>query len=196
MANIYKRWLCEESLKTPSSRPILIYFEFRSKPSLITVICMDPHSPNKLFATKYCFLILGDDTSFFFFISLFFVFFFTLLLIFTKIIFYYYYFIIVILFHENYLHFFMLRDVPACSGMLRVPAFIEAQLKNSHSLYVLSYSKNVPRECHWRHAAPEDRRAPTLWYYIHSLDRWAERLSGPALPYIHRHRQGGRGVLC
>ena len=29
---------------------------------------MDPHSPNKLIATKYCFLILGDDTSFFFFI--------------------------------------------------------------------------------------------------------------------------------
>ena len=71
MANIYKRWLCEESLKTPSSRPILIYFEFRSKPSLITVICMDPHSPNKLIATKYCSLILGDDTSFFFFLSFF-----------------------------------------------------------------------------------------------------------------------------
>ena len=75
MANNYKRWLCEESLKPPFSRPILIYFEFRSKPSLITVICMDPHSPNKLFATKYCFLVLGDDTSFFFFLSLFFVFF-------------------------------------------------------------------------------------------------------------------------
>ena len=110
---------------------------------------MDPHSPNKLFVTKYCFLILGDDTSFFFFISLLFVLFFTLLLIFTKIIYYYYYYyIIVILFHENYLYFFMLRDVPACSGMLRVPAFIDAQLKNSHSLYVLSYSKNVSRECH------------------------------------------------
>ena len=27
---------------------------------------MDPHSPNKLIATKYCSLILGDDTSFFF----------------------------------------------------------------------------------------------------------------------------------
>ena len=30
---------------------------------------MDPHSPNKLIATKYCFLILGDDTRFFFFIQ-------------------------------------------------------------------------------------------------------------------------------
>ena len=109
---------------------------------------MDPHSPNKLFVTKYCFLILGDDTSFFFLYFFTFRFFFTLLLIFTKIIYYYYYYIIVILFHENYLYFFMLRDVPACSGMLRVPAFIDAQLKNSHSLYVLSYSKNVSRECH------------------------------------------------
>ena len=71
MANIYKRWLCQESLKTPSSRPILIYLEFRSKPLLITVICMDPHSPKKFIAAKYCFLILGDDTSFFFFLSFF-----------------------------------------------------------------------------------------------------------------------------
>ena len=57
-----------DARKPPSSRSILIYFEFTSKPSLITVICMDPHSPNKLFATKYCFLILGDDSSFFFLI--------------------------------------------------------------------------------------------------------------------------------
>ena len=67
------------------------HFEFRSKPSLITVICMGPRSPNKLFATKYSFLILVDDTSFFLFISLFlslsfFWCYFTLLLIFTKII--------------------------------------------------------------------------------------------------------------
>ena len=71
-------------------RAILIYFEFRSKPPLITVICMEPRSHNKLFATKYCFLILGDDSSFFFLIiSLFFVYFLLfyvilLLLIFTK----------------------------------------------------------------------------------------------------------------
>ena len=112
MANNYKRWLCEESLKTSSSRPILIYFEFRSKPSLITVICMDPHSPNKLFATKYCFLVLGDDTSFFFFLSLFFVFFFcyfTLSLTFKKIL-----LLLLLLFHEN---FFFFRDVPGFSGM-------------------------------------------------------------------------------
>ena len=68
---LYYWWLCEESLKTPSSRPILIYFEFRSKPSLTTVIWMDPHSPKKFIATKYCFPILGDDTSFFFFLCFF-----------------------------------------------------------------------------------------------------------------------------
>ena len=108
----------------PSSRPILIYFEFRNKPSLVTVICMNPHSPNKFqfVATKYCFqLILREDDSFFFLIiSLFFVLFlcyFTLLLIFTKIIFrllFYY-----IFFNENYFYFFMFRDVPECSGMFR-----------------------------------------------------------------------------
>ena len=32
---------------------------------------MDLHSPKKFIATKYCFLILGDDTSFFFFLSFF-----------------------------------------------------------------------------------------------------------------------------
>ena len=37
MANLYKRWLCDESLKALSSLPILIYFELRSKPSLIRV---------------------------------------------------------------------------------------------------------------------------------------------------------------
>ena len=67
--------------KPPFSRPVatLRYFESRSKPSLITVICMNPHSPNKFYfvATKYCFLILRENTSFFFLIiSLFFVFFF------------------------------------------------------------------------------------------------------------------------
>ena len=43
------------------------------EPSLI-VICMDPHSPNILIVTKYCFLILGDDTSFISFLPFFFVF--------------------------------------------------------------------------------------------------------------------------
>ena len=110
------------------------HFEFRSKPSLITVICMDPRSPNKLFATKYSFLILVDDTSFFLFISLFLSLFFfwcyfTLLLIFTKIILPSLFF-----FHHNFFLFFYVspgcsssfRNVPACSGMFRVPGFIDA----------------------------------------------------------------------
>ena len=77
---------------------------------------------------KYCFLTLREDTSFFFLIiSLFFVF---LLLFYVIINFYKNYFIIIILlyifFHENYFYFFMFRDVPECSGMFRVPGFIDA----------------------------------------------------------------------
>ena len=79
---------------------------------------MDPHSPHKLFATKYCFLIPGDDTSFFFFISFFFGF-----LLFHVIISFYKIIIIIIIiiviiffFHENYLLFFHVQE---CSGMFR-----------------------------------------------------------------------------
>ena len=81
---------------------------------------MDPHSPNKLIATKYCFLILGDDISFFFLLYLFFVFtlfcVILLLLIFKKIITIFFilfiYLLIYLFFHENYLYFFMFLDVP------------------------------------------------------------------------------------
>ena len=51
----------EESLKPPLLATHFNIFEFRSKPSLITIICMDPHSFNKLIAKKYCFLILLDE---------------------------------------------------------------------------------------------------------------------------------------
>ena len=117
--------------KPSSSRPISIYFEFRSKPSLITVICMNPHSPDKLIATQYCVLILGDDTSFFFLTRfLNFSFFFVILCYFVIINFYkncyYFYFILLIFFHENFFYFFMFQDVPACSGMFRVLGFIDA----------------------------------------------------------------------
>ena len=89
---------------------------------------MDPHSPNKLFATKYCFLILGDEFLFrnHFFIFRFFFFFLPfyvilLLLIFTKTM---------LLLSFNLIFFFMkiafiflfsgmFRDIPACSGMFR-----------------------------------------------------------------------------
>ena len=72
--------------------------------SIITVICINPYSPNKLIATKYCFLILGDDTSFFFLI---FFCYFTLLLIFTKIILFLIFFSMKIIF------------IFSCSGMFR-----------------------------------------------------------------------------
>ena len=101
--------------KPPSSRPILIYFEFRSKPSPITVICMNPPSLAQqilIFCDKilfshtqrgYQFLVLDYFIIFRFFCCCYF----TLLLIFTKnillFLFYYYYF-----FH-----------VPECSGMFR-----------------------------------------------------------------------------
>ena len=128
MANNYKRWLCEESLKTPSSRPILIYFELRSKPSLITVICMDPHSPNKLFATKYCFLIFEDEFLFlnhFFIFRVFFLLFYVilLLLIFTKTM-------LLLSFNLNFFFSWKLLlffHVPGCSGMFHVSGFIDAQ---------------------------------------------------------------------
>ena len=102
---------------------------------------MDPHSPNKLFATKYCFLILGDDTNFYFLIiSLvfrgFFVFCFLFLLFYViLLLFYKNYSIIIILFnyfffHENYFYFFMFRDVPGCSvfRVLSTPVEIEVSL--------------------------------------------------------------------
>ena len=80
---------------------------------------MDPQSPNKLIATKYCFLILGDDTSFFIFI--FFFFFLLLLLLFyviinLKKIYFIFLFSFLIFFYE----FFLFFHVPGCSGMFRV----------------------------------------------------------------------------
>ena len=59
--------------KPLSLRPILPHVNFWSKPSLIIdiIFCRYPHSPNKLIATKYCFLLVRDDTSFVFFINYF-----------------------------------------------------------------------------------------------------------------------------
>ena len=49
---------------------------------------------------------------------------FRLLLIFTKIIL----LLLLYFFHENYFYFFMFWDVPECSGMFRVPGFIDAPI--------------------------------------------------------------------
>ena len=108
---------------------------------------MDPHSPNKLFATKYCFLILGDEFLFlnhffiflflFFSLSLFFFFFLFyvifLLLIFTKTMLLLSFYLINFFFLWKlplFLHvpgcFGMFMDVPECSGMFHVPGFIDA----------------------------------------------------------------------
>ena len=94
LVNNYKRWLCEESFKTPLLMTHFI-FEFRGKPSLITVFYMDPHSPNKLIATEYCFLILRDDYRFLFLYFVIFRFF-VILCFFLQKLFYYYYFILLL----------------------------------------------------------------------------------------------------
>ena len=107
---------CEKSLKTTLlSTHFNIYLNLEaSLHSIITVICINPYSPNKLIVTKYFFLILGDDTSFFFFLLL------LLFLLFYVIVnFYKNYLIFNVFFHENYFYFFMFRDVPECSGMSR-----------------------------------------------------------------------------
>ena len=70
-----------------------------------TVICMDPHSPNKLFPTKYCFLILGDE---FLFLNHLFIF---------RFLFFSLFYVILLLLYC--FCFFVFRDVPACSGMFR-----------------------------------------------------------------------------
>ena len=129
MANWFTRGGCvRKAWKPPFSQPILIHFEFRSKPSLITVICLDPHSPNKLFATRYCFLMLGDNTSFFFFIfSIFFVI--LRYKLFSQKLLYYYYIIFIFFMKIIFIFSFsgIFRDVPGCSGMFRVPGFIDAR---------------------------------------------------------------------
>ena len=130
-----------------SSRPILIYFEFRGKPSLITVICVDPHSHNKIL-----FPHTRRSYSFFFFIYLFFVFmmcyvilFSLLLLIFTKII-QIIIFIIIILFidfsYKYYVNFswtWMFRKIPEYSVflVLSTPEYLLATHRITTCCHVL-----------------------------------------------------------
>ena len=102
----------------------------------------------KLFATKYCFLILGDDTSFFFFISLFFVLFYVIINIYKN------YFIILLLllllllllfhyfFHENNFYFFMFGDVPGFSGMFRhVPECSEFRILSTPNKMTVLFTR-------------------------------------------------------
>ena len=129
------KWVCEESLKNPLLATNFIIFWFQKQafthywhlhgPSLAQQINCD----KILFSHTrrwYKFLFLNYFFIFLFFSFLFLLFYvILLLLVFTKIIllllFYFYFF-----FHENYFYFFMFRDIPGCSGMFRVPGFIDA----------------------------------------------------------------------
>ena len=117
MANIYKGWLCEKSLKTPLLATHLIYFEFKSKPSLITVISMDPRPTNYLRQNIVFSYPKMIRVSFSLFLCLSVFCYFTLLLIFIKIV------LLLLLFYlfifMKMFFFFMFRDVPGCSGMFR-----------------------------------------------------------------------------
>ena len=125
--------------KTPSLRPILIYFEFRSKRSLITVISMDPRPTNYLRQNIVFSYSEMTRVSFSLFLSLSVFYYVTLLLIFMKIILLLFFFFsleLFLFFHvPGYSGMFrdvpacsgMFRNVPECSGMFHVPAFIDAR---------------------------------------------------------------------
>ena len=114
--------------KPPSSRPILIYFEFRSKPSLVTVFAWTLTHPTNFnllrqdIVFSYSERIPVSFSWLFHYFSFFFFGYYTLLLIFTKtillLLFYYIFFFmkIIILFSCTE----VLRSVP-CSGFYRRP---------------------------------------------------------------------------
>ena len=131
---IAKWWLCDswKLENPPPCDPFSIDFVFRGKPSLITVICMDPHLPNKLIVTKYCCLIHRDDTSFLFFLYLFsrfcvmlcYFYLFCYYRFFAKLNYYYYYYYTLILFFYKKLIYFFASSVmfwDRCSGFYRRP---------------------------------------------------------------------------
>ena len=119
---------------------------------------MVPYTPNKLIATKYCFLILGDNTSFFFFLFRFnvinFMFLcyiihfyknYLILQIYIIIIIIVIIIIIIIIYfiHKNYFYFFMFRDFPdiPCSGLYRRPFFFEGfKLRPAHPWQLIERS--------------------------------------------------------
>ena len=130
-----EEWLCilNPTGQTSSFATHFNILKFRGKPSLITVICMDLHilsrPTNKLrqnIVFSYSEMIPVSVILY----SLFFVFFYyfmliyviLLLLIFTKII-------LLWIFYSNFFcscQLLLFFHVPACSGMLCVPGFIDA----------------------------------------------------------------------
>ena len=116
----------------PSLRPISIYFEFRSKTSLITIIRMDPHSAQQINCQKILFSHTprGTDTSFFFLIR-FLNFSFSVTSYYFVIINFYQNYVIIILFN----FFFMkIIFIFSYSGMFRVPGFYRRPLSTALGL--------------------------------------------------------------
>ena len=85
--------------------------------------------------TKYCFLILGEDTRFIFFLYFSFSFyvFMSILVIYKVYLLSYLFLAIIFLKFYKFFHVpgcsGMFRNVPACSGMFHVPGFIDGRLK-------------------------------------------------------------------
>ena len=101
-----------------ASRPILIYLEFRGKPLTVTVIWMDPHSLNKLIATKYCFpysgMMIPVSFSFLMLCCLF-----LIINLYKNIHYYYYFFFFFIKINLIFSCSEIFLDFPECSGMFR-----------------------------------------------------------------------------
>ena len=116
-----------------ASRPILMYCEFRSRPSLITVISMDPRPTNYLRQNIVFSYLEMIRVSFSLFLSL------SVFLLFYVIInFYKKYFIIITFFFFMKIIFIfscsgMFQDVPECS-MFRVLSTPMKQLYKRHKI--------------------------------------------------------------
>ena len=111
MANNYKRWLCEESLRTPL---LATHFNiFWIQKQAFTHYCR-LHGPS-LAQKVVCDKILVSHTLFLYFSFFFVCFCFCFSLLFYFIINVYKNYFINFFFHENYFNFFMFRHVPECS---------------------------------------------------------------------------------
>ena len=123
-----------------------MYFEFRSKPSLITVISIDPRPSN--YSRQNIVFSYPEMIRVFFSLFLSFS---AFLLFYVIINFYKNYFIIIIIFFMKIIFIFscsgMFRNVQACFGMFRVPVFIDrpaficCQLTVNEKVFFVAYCK-------------------------------------------------------
>ena len=104
----------------PPRDPFWYIFEFRSKPSLDHYCNL--HKSLLAQQINRDKILFSHTRRWYRFPFLNFFCYFTLLLILTKIIIYLFFF------SRKLFYFFMFRDVPGCSGMFRVPGFIDARL--------------------------------------------------------------------